>query len=251
MTPARKRPPAELIWTQPAPRERRLTREQIVQAAIAVADDRGTRALTMASVARRLGSYTAMALYRHVPNKDALVDLMLDQVMAEVALPESPSKDWRAALQAVARSSWEMVMRHRWYAQLVHTRPPLGPNMMRRTEHILEILTGQGATPAQAVTYAALLDQHIFGAALQATEERDMHARYGVKSKDDLAAAVTATRALVADDKYPVLASWMTAPTIATPGEQFELALTFLLEGIAKRLPKLGRGQNIPRDHGA
>lgn len=142
-------------------------------------------------------------------------------------------------------------MRHRWYAQLVHTRPPFGPNMMRRTEHILEVLTRQGATPPQAMTYAALLDQHIFGAALQATEERDMHERHGVNSTDELAAAITATRALVAEDRYPVLTSWMAAPTVVSPGEQFELALTFLLEGIAERLPKRRRGQGATRDRGA
>jgi AcrR family transcriptional regulator len=251
MPPAKNHAPAPLIWTQPTPAERRLNREQIVRAAVAVADQGGVRALTMAAVARHLGSYTAMALYRHVPNKEALVDLMIDQVTAEVALPETASKDWRAELQAVAGSSWEMVMRHRWYAQLVHTRPPLGPNVMRRTEHILEILTRQGATPAQAMTYAALLDQHIFGAALQAAEEHDMRERHGVKSTDELAAAITATRELVADDSYPILSSWMAAPTITGPDEQFELALTFLLEGIAKRLPKRRRGQDVMRDRGA
>jgi hypothetical protein len=78
-----------------------------------------------------------------------------------------------------------------------------------------------------------------------------MHERYGVKSTDELAAAVTATRALVAEDSYPVLTSWMAAPTIVTPSEQFEIALTFLLEGIAKRLPKRRRGQNVTRNHGA
>jgi hypothetical protein len=123
--------------------------------------------------------------------------------------------------------------------------------MMRRTEHILAVLTRQGATPAEAVTYAALLDQHIFGAALQATDERVMHERYGVKSTDELAAAIAATRALVAEDSYPILTSWMAAPTIISPDEQFELALTFLIEGIAKRLPKRRRGQNATRDRGA
>jgi AcrR family transcriptional regulator len=246
MSPARKRAPVPLIWTQPVPSERRLSREQIVLAGIAVADQGGVPALTMAAVASHLGPYTAMALYRHVPNKDALIDLMLDQVTAEVALPDGASGDWRARLREIAQSSWEMVMRHRWYAQLVHTRPPLGPHTMRRTEHILEILTRQGATPAQAMTYAALLDQHIFGAALQAVEEHDMHERHGVSSTDELAAAITATREHVADD-YPILSSWMAAPTITSPDEQFELALTFLLEGIAKRLPPRRPRRNVTR----
>ena len=116
-----------------------------------------------------------MALYRHVPSKNALVDLMVDEVTAEVDLPETARNDWRAELHAIALSTWEMAMRHGWYARLVHAGPPLGPNMLRRTEAVLEILTRQGATATEAVTYAALLDRHVFGGALQAAEERDLH----------------------------------------------------------------------------
>src|SRR6476659_6624747 len=120
-----------------------LRREQIVRAAVEVADEGGVAALTMAAVAARLGSYTAMALYRHVESKDGLIDLMLDHVTGEVELPAAPGRSWRADLRAIAASSWAMVMRHRWYAQLVHARPPLGPNMLRRTETVLGILTRQ------------------------------------------------------------------------------------------------------------
>lgn len=209
-----------------------------MHAAVAVADEGGERALTMAAVASRLGSYTAMALYRHVPGKDALVDLMVDEVTGEVALPEAPGPDWRADLHAIARSSWEMVMRHTWYARVVHASPPLGPHMLRRTECILEILTRRGATPAEAVTYAALLDAHVYGGALQAAAERDLTDRYRLSTTDELTAAISAARERVAGEgRYPVLATWMAAPTVATPEEQLELSLGFLLDGIAVRLP--------------
>lgn len=209
-----------------------------MEAAIAVADEGGERALTMARVAARLGSYSAMALYRHVPGKDALIDLMVDQVTGEVALPEAPGSDWRADLEGIALSSWDMVMRHSWYARLVHTSPPLGPNMLRRTETVLEIFTRQGAAVAEAVTYAALLDRHVFGGALQAAAERDLTDRYGLADSDELASAITAARELVATgDAYPVLSSWMASPIIATPEDQLKLSLEFLLDGIAGRLP--------------
>lgn len=236
--------PTPLIWTQPAPASHRgLSRERIVGAAIAVADEGGERALTMAAVAGRLGSYTAMALYRHVPSKDALIDLMVDEVTGEVVLPDAPGPDWRTDLHAIALSSWEMVMRHRWYARVVHASPPLGPHMLGRTECVLEILTGQGATPAEAVTYAALVDRHVFGGALQAAAERDLTDRYGLSSTDEVAAAISAARELVAaDGRYPLLASWMASPTLATPLAQLELSLGFLLDGIARRLP----GPSVP-----
>jgi AcrR family transcriptional regulator len=236
--------PAPLIWLQPpALRPRELSRDQVVRAAVAVADDGGASALTMAAVADRLGSYSAMALYRYVSSKEGLIDLMLDHVIAEVQLPSPPSRNWRADIQALASRSWEMVMRHGWYAQLVYSRPPLGPNMMRRTEAMLEILTRRGASAAEAMTYAALIDRHIFGSALQAVEERAMEQRYGVRNASELAHAITAVQDLAAATaSYPILATWMADPQITTPTEQFELSLGFLLDGIATRLRR-GHGQ--------
>src|SRR5262245_7396983 len=108
----------ELIWTQPPPpaRQRNLGRSEIVAAAIAVADEGGAEAVTMKSVAARLGPYTPMALYRYVRSKDGLVDLMLDAAIAEVPVPSSPSADWRSDLLSVAASTRSMLHRHPWYA---------------------------------------------------------------------------------------------------------------------------------------
>jgi AcrR family transcriptional regulator len=231
-------PPAPLIWLQPAPpRPRELSREQIVRAAVAVADEGGADALTMAAVAHRLGSYSAMALYRYVSSKDGLIDLMLDAVIAEVELPSRPARGWRADIEAIAMGTWEAVRRHGWYAQLVYTRPPLGPNVMRRTEAMLEIFTRHGVCAATAMTYAAVIDRHIFGTALQAVEERAMEQRYGLTNPDELAQAITAARDLATTSgRYPILSGWMADPRIASPTEQFELSLGFLLDGIAARL---------------
>jgi AcrR family transcriptional regulator len=120
---AAEQPAVPLIWTQPAPQRRPspLERAGIVAAAMAVADEGGAQALTMTAVARRLGPYTPMALYRHVMSKDGLIDLMLDAATAEISLPSQPGPDWRADLQAVATQTWTMVKRHLWYAQLAPT----------------------------------------------------------------------------------------------------------------------------------
>lgn len=115
-----------LIWTRAEPPKRRqspLERDDIVRAATAVADEGGAEALTMAAVARRLGPYTPMALYRHVMSKDGLVDLMLDAATAEIPVPAEPGPDWRADLRGIATESWAMAKRHLWFAQLVPTRP--------------------------------------------------------------------------------------------------------------------------------
>ncbi|MFJ4985782.1 TetR/AcrR family transcriptional regulator [Streptomyces sp. NPDC088732] len=240
--------PAPLIWTRPAPRRRQspLDRDDIVRAAVEVADEGGAQALTMAAVAGRLGPYTPMALYRHVLSKDGLVDLMLDAVTAEIPLPDAPGDDWRADLRTVATSSWAMVKRHLWYARLAPTRPPLGPHTMRRTEFLLRVLVGRGANVGEAMTYAALLDRHILGSAQQEAEELAMRHRHGLHTPAQLAEAVTAARELAAEGgRHPLLAQWMAAPEGPGLDEQFALSLTFLIDGIATRLP--GGGGNPDR----
>jgi AcrR family transcriptional regulator len=67
-----------------------LGRDEIVAAAIVVADNDGPDAVTMKAVAGRLGRYTPMALYRYVPSKDGLVDLMLDAAIRTAPVPERP-----------------------------------------------------------------------------------------------------------------------------------------------------------------
>ncbi|MBO0686166.1 MAG: TetR/AcrR family transcriptional regulator C-terminal domain-containing protein [Candidatus Dormibacteraeota bacterium] len=231
--------PQPLIWTQPPPpgRQRALGREEIVRAAIQVADEGGAEALTMAAVARRLGPYTPMALYRYVFSKDGLVDLMLDAATAEVVLPPRPSGDWRADLWAQATSTWNMVKRHGWYAQLFHTRPPAGPHMLRHTEFALAVLTGEGVQIGEAMLFAALIDRHVFGSGLQEAEERRMRTRYGLDSVEKFLAAMAPVRELAAaDGGNPNLAGWLAQPAISTPDEQFELGLACLLDGIELRL---------------
>jgi AcrR family transcriptional regulator len=205
-----------------------------VAAAIALADEAGPGALTMKAVAARLGPYTAMALYRYVSNKDGLVDLMLDAATAEVPLPPRPGPDWRADLLELAVQTRLMIKRHPWYAVLIHTRPPVGPHMMQRLEFMLRVLTAQGASTAAAMTYAALIDRHIFGSGLQEAEEARMSRRHGLEDEASLAAAIGAVHDLAAaGGRYPLLTSWLARPAGPSADEQFDLGLGFLLDGIA------------------
>ena len=232
--------PAELIWTQPPPppRQRSLGRAEIVAAAIGLADEAGPEALTMKAVAARLGSYSAMALYRYVYSKDGLVDLMLDAAAGEIPLPGRPGPGWREDLWELATRTRQMIRRHPWYAVLFHTRPPVGPHLLRRLEFVLAVLTSRGATVADAMTYAALLDRHVLGSGLQDAEEASMNRRYGLDSDAGLAAGLAAVHRLAAaSGEYPWLTRWLTQPAGPATGEQFELGLGFLLDGIASRLP--------------
>jgi AcrR family transcriptional regulator len=199
-----------------------LRQADIVEAAMVLADERGADALTMKAVAERLGPYTAMALYRHVRGKDELVDLMLDAAIATVPVPAEPGPDWRADLTAIARRTRQMIKEHPWYAWLVHIRPPIGPSTMRRTEFLLRVLVGRGAPVSRAMTFAALIDRHIVGSALQDTQEARFHAAHA--SVHDLAAA---------RGDVPLLTAGLAQPGPGDTDEEFELGLSVLLDGIA------------------
>lgn len=213
-----------LIWSQPSPSPRHaLDRPAIVAAAIALSD-RG-EPVTMKAVATTLGDYTPMALYRYVGNKDGLVDLMLDFVAGEVPVP-APGPDWRADLHTAALATRGMIARHPWFSRLFHTRPPAGPNVMRHLEFKLTVLTGAGASLADAMTYAALIDRHVLGTGMQEEAEGG--------PVDP--AVFGQVRELAAARDLPNLTAWLTAPFGPPPDEQFELGLGFLLDGIAARI---------------
>ncbi|HEX4225782.1 MAG TPA: TetR/AcrR family transcriptional regulator [Pseudonocardiaceae bacterium] len=225
-------PVEPLIWRHPEPRGRKhaLTRTEIVRAAIALADAEGVAGLTMRAVADALGGVTPMSLYRYVLNKDGLVDLMLDAVSAEVEVPAQPSSDWRADLRGAAASLWLMIGRHRWYAELVDSRPPFGPRTMRRAAFMLTVLDKAGFSPA--VIYASLVDNYVTGTAMSVSREIEMLTRFGIGSIDDLRAYAGE----MADDSFE---SWLADMPEMTADGRFELGLDCLLEGMAaKRLKR-------------
>jgi AcrR family transcriptional regulator len=226
------------IWTRPAraPRRPVLSQDAIVRAAINVADAGGPEALTMQSVAQALGAFTPMSLYRYVYSKDGLIDLMLDAVLAEAKPLERSTGDWSTDVYTLEIRMWEAMMRHQWFAQLVHTRPPLGPNALRRTEYLLGVFTNLGADIGTAMGYVSLVERLVIGQALQVGEEARAGLQVNVASEDSAYAALEPLRQLIGESRdYPLLARWAGAPSGPTPIEQLELGLRMLLDGIAVR----------------
>src|SRR4051794_17760858 len=106
-----------------------LSRERVIQAAIALAQAEGLEALTMRRLAEELRA-GAMTLYYHVPNKEALLDGMVDSVFGEIELPTT-DVDWKTALRRRALSTREALNRHRWAVGLMESRTTPGPNSLR------------------------------------------------------------------------------------------------------------------------
>lgn len=150
----------------PKSKQRRtLTQATIVDVAIRLADDEGIEALTMRKLSAQLGT-TAMAIYNHVPGRDALIDIMLDTVTAEVA-DSYVTDPWRAAMEARAHAMRQMLLRHRWAAPLLMSRIVMGGAIMRERETAQGCLIRGEFTHAQADWARNAIDSHIYGYTIQ------------------------------------------------------------------------------------
>ena len=215
------------IWTRPArvPRRPALSQDAIVRAAIDVANAGGPEALTMQAVAQALGAFTPMSLYRYVFSKEGLVDLMLDAVLAEAKPAERSSGNWSTDVYELELRTWQAIMRHPWFAQLVHTRPPLGPDALRRTEYLLDVFTNVSADIGTAMGYVSLVERLVIGLALQVGEEARAGLQVDVASQDSAYAALEPLRLLTSETtQYPLLARWAAAPSGPTPSSNWSLA---------------------------
>jgi AcrR family transcriptional regulator len=136
-------------------RKKGLTVAQVVDAAIALADAEGLDAVSMRRVALELG-VVPMTLYTYVPDKAALLDLMLDTVYLRMPREDQTELTWRERLAAVAEENRALYDRHPWAAGLSHSRPPLGPGLMAKYEHELRAFDGSGLDDVEtdsALTY--------------------------------------------------------------------------------------------------
>ncbi|WP_437490255.1 TetR/AcrR family transcriptional regulator [Sorangium sp. So ce1014] len=141
-----------------------LSLDQIVRAAIELADGEGLSALSMQRVAGVLG-FTTMSLYRYVPSKAELLDLMLDTVAAELPLVDGVPGGWRAKLEASALADWALYHRHPWFLLVTPVRPVMGPNGMAAYDAELRAVSGVGLTDREVLAAVHLVDGYTRGAA--------------------------------------------------------------------------------------
>ena len=138
-----------------------MTREAILNAAVALADERGIDALSMRKLAETLG-IEAMSLYNHVKNKDDLLDGMVDAVVHEIELPATHI-EWKASMRQRAISAHEMLMRHPWASILIVSRINIGPAMLRYADASMGCLRAAGFSYALADHAINAIDSHIYG----------------------------------------------------------------------------------------
>ncbi|MFI7687599.1 TetR/AcrR family transcriptional regulator [Nonomuraea sp. NPDC049655] len=224
----------ELLWRD-AEREPRpgLSLGRIVRAAVELADAEGLEGLSMRKVADRLG-FTTMSLYRHVPGRDQLVDLMRDEVLGEALVTASGAASdadggWRGRLEEAARRAWELRMRHPWLAEVRGSRHLPGPNAVAHYDHMLGALTGTALRPSEVVAVVGLLGRFVDAEALLVAETRREESRSGVSEQEWWGARDSLYERL---DRFPALSRlWETGGWDA-PEDSFAFGLRRLLDGV-------------------
>lgn len=142
----------------------RLTRERVLRAAIAQADLGGLEALTMRTLAELLG-VAPMTLYRHVANKEDLIDAMVDVVFAEIGVPGG-GDDWKSSMRRRAIAVREALTRHPWAVGLMESRRTPGPANLRHHDAVIGRLRAAGFDVIETAHAYSLLDSYIYGFAL-------------------------------------------------------------------------------------
>ena len=142
-----------------------LSKERVLEAAVALAARDGIESLSMRKLADELGA-GAMSLYHYLRNKDELLDAMVDLVFAEID-PPSTDGDWRAAMRRRAISTRDALNRHRWAVGLMESRTTPGPASLRLHDAVLGCLREAAFSIELTVHAYSVLDAYIYGFALQ------------------------------------------------------------------------------------
>lgn len=210
--------------------------DEVVAAAVALADAEGLSALSMRRVADALGLST-MALYTYVPSKAELIDLMLDCVAAEAPALDAP--DWRGQLEQLARGRWAMAQRHPWLIQVGMHRPPLGPHVLAAAERALAAIDGLGFSELEMDQLTSAIGDYVRGAIRAALDAREVARATGMSDEQWWALNQPLLKDKVDPASFPTIirvGEAYQAGEIPPPDPErnFEFGLKLMLDGVER-----------------
>ncbi|MFF7631998.1 TetR/AcrR family transcriptional regulator C-terminal domain-containing protein [Kitasatospora sp. NPDC008050] len=218
-----------------------LTRERIVQAALAVADAEGLAPVTMRRVAAELG-VAPMALYRHVASKEELSDLMADTVIGREPLPPAALAGWRHRLAALARLQWSIYRRHPWLAGTISlTRPTPLPGALRHGEWVLASVQEFDLPPATRLYIHITMFAFVRGIAVNLEAQARDQATSALTDEEWMESQEAPLQAVLGGGEYPIFGALLAELDAATGEDDFdfdldqlfEFALARVLDGLA------------------
>jgi len=196
-----------------------LTREQIVDAALALLERDGLQGISMRKLAQELDAGAA-TLYWHVGDKEQLLGLLLDRIVGENQVPDPDPENWQEQLRVFARSTRRMFNNRRDSAQLSMGRIPQGPNSLPMMERTLALLAS-AALPPKVISYAADLFALYVGAFAY---EESLPAPDTAKMGEFLKS--------LPPEQYPLMSGLASDLMAGSPDERFEWGLDLLIAGL-------------------
>ena len=210
-----------------------LTRERVLRGALTLADEIGVEAFTMRKLAAAL-DVKPMTIYHHVRGKEQILDGIVDQVFAEIALPPT-DLDWRAAIRRRCMSAREVLNRHPWAPPLMESRTSPGPATMRHHDAVLGCLRSGGLSLDTTAHAYAILDSYVYGFTLQ-------EAQLPFHGDADLGELAEQILQAFPAGAYPHFVEFTTQHALKPGysfGSSFEVGLDLILDGIQNTV---GRG---------
>ncbi len=213
-----------------------LTLEQIVQAGVELADQEGLDAVSMRKLAQKLG-VGAMSLYRYVPSKTELLNLMLDAVSGPDPTRESAfARGWRAGLEAVGRGGRAQYLAHPWLLQVNWTQPVLGPNSMADMELIFDGLREMPLSDQHKMQVIVALDSYVTGAVRQEILSQRAAAESGMTDEEFWSSQAPILQEIFDTGRFPVMAGLDDDTFTGTWEENFQFGLALFLDGVEQRI---------------
>jgi AcrR family transcriptional regulator len=197
--------------------------DRILAAALELVDEQGADALSMRSLAQRLGSGTA-TLYRHFSSRSELVGLVVDRMIGDIDTRAIASLPWQEACMSFAQSMFEALGRHGDFASLLIGHVPVGPNALARRELVLSVLLDNGFAPTAAAHAYATVSRYVLGFAIQLS---------GSGAEQD--SGISAAFHRLDPSRYPATVAVADELPIPLP-EEFEFGLRLIVSGL-ERLP--------------
>jgi AcrR family transcriptional regulator len=213
-----------------------LTLEQIIDAAIQLADAEGLAALSMSRLAESLG-FTTMSLYRYVSSKDDLLLLMVDAGYGEPPTELGQTADWRHELALWARSALDGYRTHPWICQAPINGPPATPKQLLWLDRILQALFDTGLDYQEQLGCALLLSGYVRDWAML-THGLTMGEAQRVEAGAPPMQFSEMFGGLITPDRYPALAPVIAAGEFDDDDDeedfedQFDFGLDRVLDGI-------------------
>lgn len=217
-----------------------LTLDRIVTAAIELADAEGLAAVSMRRLSTELGAGT-MSLYRHVPGRAELVDLMLDRVQGEgahVPEPDTAEPDaadsatgWRKTVEKAARDELALYQAHPWLLSVNQTRPVLGPGAVGGMESMLAGIKDTGLSDPELISVIIMVSGYVSGVARTQVHAVEVRQVTGISDDEFWRAQEPMLSTVMTSGRYPLMAA-LSPEAFGPDFDHFEFGLQRLLDGL-------------------